>query len=159
FEDPAHEREGRAAEPLLEPESEPILAERYVVLDEIGRGGMGIVNRAFDRRLGREVALKRCVPGRDDGARLLAEARGTARLEHPGIPPVYDVGVDGLGRPFFVMKLLAGRTLAEVLGAAEARGEEAAQLERLGATLVEVARTVAHAHERGVVHRDLKPEN
>jgi serine/threonine-protein kinase len=159
FEDLGGEREAQVVEPAGEADLEPILGGRYAILEEVGRGGMGVVYRAFDRRLRRTVAVKLPAPGREAGARLLAEARLTARLEHPGIPPVHDIGVDARGRPFFVMKLVAGRTLAELLGFAEARGVGAAGLARLTALLLEVARAVAYAHRRGIVHCDLKPEN
>jgi len=151
---------------------------RYDVLDEIGRGGMGIVYRAFDRDLRRHVAMKVLQHGLGPGEpaeRFVEEAQATAQLQHPGIVPVYEIGLAGPGRLpgaedrpddaprlFFTMKLVRGRTLADVVARARA-GEPATAVEftrfRLLQVLVEVARAVAYAHERGVIHRDLKPQN
>ncbi len=153
-------------------------AGRYLVEDEIGRGGMGVVFRAFDRDLRRRVAMKvlHFQLARPDGAspdlardanrelaeRFVEEAQTTAQLQHPGIVPVYEIGLTGQGRLFFTMKLVRGRTLATVIADARAGEPRTAReftLFRRLQILVEVARTVAYAHERGVVHRDLKPHN
>lgn len=92
---------------------------RYELLDEIARGGMGVVYRAADPNLGREVAVKvlagRYAPGSGAARRFVEEARITARLAHPGIPPVHDVGTLPDGRPFLAMKLIEGRTLDDLL--------------------------------------------
>lgn len=128
---------------------------RYELLDELGRGGMGAVYRVRDRALGREVALK-VVPdvgrGPDIAQRLEREARALARLEHPGIVPVYDAGVLADGRLFYTMKLVRG----ERLDAHLQRGILLGEALRLFARICEA---VAFAHANGVIHRDLKPQN
>src|SRR4051812_33707964 len=87
----------------------------YLILDEIGRGGMGVVHRARDMTLGRDVAIKvlsdRYPAGSTVAARFVEEARITGQLQHPGIPAVHQVGTLPDGRPFLVMKLIQGRTL------------------------------------------------
>ncbi len=141
---------GRAAEPG---------PGRYAVGTEIARGGIGVVVRAADRDLGREVAIK--VMGGDPRSmrsrlRFVEEAQVTGQLEHPNIVPVHDLGFAPDGRPYFTMQLLKGRTLAEVLAL---RGSERWSLPRLVGVLRSVCNGVAYAHSRGVVHRDLKPSN
>ena len=116
---------------------------------------MGIVYRAHDRVLGRDVALKVLhAPGaarRTSAARLHREARVLAALEHPGIVPVHDVGVLD-GRPFYVMKLVRGRRLDEWAAGGPALADRLRAFER-------ICEAVAFAHAHGVVHRDLKPAN
>ena len=128
--------------------------DRYEVIEEIGRGGMGTVYRAVDRELGRDVAIK--IPnGAEETTierRLQLEARILARLEHPGIIPIHDAGRLADGRVFYVMKWVRGRTLRELLAARPARAELLRIFERL-------CEPVAFAHDAGVIHRDLKPEN
>jgi tetratricopeptide (TPR) repeat protein/tRNA A-37 threonylcarbamoyl transferase component Bud32 len=127
---------------------------------EIARGGMGVVYRARDPSLGREVALKllREDLASDEGAvrRFLEEARIGGRLQHPGVVPVYALGRTPTGRPWFTMKLIEGRTFASML---HARASPSQDLRRHLAILESVCRTVAYAHDRGVVHLDLKPGN
>src|SRR5687767_9534791 len=93
----------------------------FELRDEIGRGGMGIVVRAFDATLGRDVAVKILQPGYRVGSatarRFAEEARITSRLPHPGIPPVHQVGTLEDGRPYLVMKLIEGQTLDTLLRA------------------------------------------
>ena len=129
---------------------------RYELLSEHGRGGLGRVWRARDRELGRMVALKETIDG-DEHAhpRFVREVLATARLEHPGIVPIYEAGSWPDGRPFYVMRLVAGHTLAEV-----ARGDRTLhdRIARLP-NVIAVADAVAYAHARRVVHRDLKPSN
>jgi Tfp pilus assembly protein PilF len=133
---------------------------RYAYLGEIARGGFGVVVRAYDRDLGREVALKILRSELRDHAtqraRFLREARLTGGLEHPGVPPIHDVGRLGPRTPFFAMKLVRGRTLAEAL-AARATPEDGQ--DALLAAFRRLCETIAFAHARGVVHRDLKPAN
>lgn len=128
----------------------------YDLIEEIGRGGMGVVFRGRQRSLDREVAVKMILRGRlasdADLQRFFAEASATARLEHQNIIPVYDVG-DIEGRPFFSMKLVSGRTLADLVVDGPLSQREAAGL------VGKVARAIAMAHRHGVLHRDLKPSN
>jgi serine/threonine protein kinase len=128
-------------------------AERYELQEPIGRGGMGVVFRALDHELGREVAVKVLhahAPGAAD--RLLREARILARLEHPGILPIHDVGTLPDGRPFYVMKLVRGERLDRHVSGVGTLERRLRLFERL-------CDAIAFAHARGVVHRDLKPEN
>ncbi len=126
----------------------------YEIVEAIGRGGMGTVYRALDRKLDREVALK--VVQLPEGAgenvdRLLREARVLARLEHPGIVPVHDAGLLPDGRAYYAMKRVRGRRLDEY-------ARTLALPERLRA-FERICEAVAFAHAHGVIHRDLKPEN
>ena len=126
---------------------------KYEIVDRIGQGGMGSVYRARDRELGREVALKVVrLPeaSADVAARMVREARTLARLEHPGIIPVHDVGTLADGRAFYAMKLVRGAPLDAL-----PRKPIAERLE-----IVErICEAVAFAHAHGVIHRDLKPQN
>jgi serine/threonine protein kinase len=128
--------------------------ERYRLEGEIGRGGMGIVYRAYDTLLEREVAVK--VPSQAAGAdlerRLQLEAHVIARLEHPGIVPIHDTGRFADGRLFYVMKQIRGHTLPDYLASAPAQAERLRVFER-------ICETISFAHANGVIHRDLKPEN
>lgn len=127
---------------------------RFEHRGELGVGAMGRVWLAFDRWLGREVALKE--PRNLEAAeRFSSEALLTARLEHPGIVPVYDVGASPEGRPWFAMRIVRGQALDTVLGERTSLSE---RLELLR-NLLTVCETVAFAHDRGVVHCDLKPAN
>ncbi len=122
----------------------------YRVLREIARGGMGRVLAAHDLALGRDVALKVLLPGAN-AERFVREAKITARLPHPGVPPVHALGTLADGSPFLAMKLVAGRTLAEEMATADRP--------RLLRAFTQVCQAVGFAHSRGVVHRDLKPAN
>jgi eukaryotic-like serine/threonine-protein kinase len=127
---------------------------RYEILDVVGQGGMGTVYRARDVVLGREVALKVLRPETADeglAERLRREARILARLEHPGIVPVHDVGTLADGRVFYVMKLVRGTRLDVFT--------EAAGVSEVLRIFLRVAETVGFGHARGVIHRDLKPAN
>jgi serine/threonine-protein kinase len=131
-------------------------AGAYAFGEMIGRGGMGEVLLAHDRRIGRDVALKRLhagAPSEQDVRRFLREARIQARLEHPAIVPVYELSRDEAGRPFFTMKRIVGVTLGELLA------KSAASRQRLLRAFAEVCRAIDYAHSRGIVHRDLKPSN
>ena len=128
----------------------------YELLEEIGRGGMGVVYRATQISLRREVAVKMLLRGQlasaDDEARFLQEAESAGRLSHPGIVPVYEVSKQD-GRMFFSMEYVAGETLAQKLAAGPMDQRAAAEM------IVRVCRAVHFAHENGVLHRDLKPSN
>ncbi|MBL8843118.1 MAG: protein kinase [Planctomycetes bacterium] len=136
------------------------LSARYRIEGEIGRGGVGIVLRGRDLELNRVVALKVLRPEHvaHEGLtrRFVEEAQIGGQLEHPGIVPVHEMGRAPDGRPFFVMKLIQGRTLADLLAA---RGDTPAERARFLAIFEQVCLTVAYAHARGVIHRDLKPAN
>ena len=120
----------------------------------IGRGGMGEVVLAHDPDIGRDVAMKRMKAATPDLVeRFLREARIQARLDHPAIVPVHEVGRDREGRPFFTMKRVTGTTLAHMLE----RG--GASQQRLLRAFAEVCLAIDFAHARGVIHRDLKPSN
>lgn len=124
---------------------------RYVLLEKIGSGGMGVVHRAHDPELDRDVAVKLLVRGIRDAKRLLDEARSLARLSHPNVVPVFDVGeIDGT--VFLAMELVEGVTLDVWLRRGRSRGEVLAILGAIG-------RGIAAAHAVGIVHRDLKPSN
>jgi WD40 repeat protein len=130
--------------------------ERYQVIAEHGRGGLGRVLRAHDLELQRDVAIKEIILRSDAAeARFLREAIVTARLEHPGIVPVHDAGHWPDGTPFYAMKLVSGRPLKEVIRKATSLAERLALLPHV----IAVADAMAYAHDRGIVHRDLKPSN
>lgn len=128
----------------------------YELLEELGRGGMGVVSRARESRRGRIVAIKRLLRGPDSSAedieRFRHEARSASHLAHPHVVPVFQVG-ECDDQPFFTMQYVDGTTLARKLADGPMPAVEAARL------LVPVCRAVQYAHERGVVHRDLKPSN
>jgi serine/threonine-protein kinase len=128
----------------------------YDLGEVIGRGGMGEVLVAHDRSFGREVALKRMradKPSPELVERFLREAKIQARLDHPAIAPVHDLGYDSEGLPYFTMKRVGGATLAALL---EAKTEKPQRLLR---ALVDVCHAAELAHSRQIVHRDLKPSN
>ncbi len=146
-------------------------AERYKTVGEIGRGGMGIVERAWDPLLHRSVARKICPVRRADGetgltaaakerlvARFLDEAQITSQLDHPGIVPLHELGLDDAGHVFFTMQLVSGRDLREAFQDC-LRGSTEWTLPRILRVLLTVSEIVAFAHSRGVIHRDLKPAN
>jgi eukaryotic-like serine/threonine-protein kinase len=125
----------------------------YELRELLGRGGMGEVLLAHDDLIGREVAIKRMrrrEASADAEARFLREAKIQARLQHPAIVPVHELGRDADGRPYFTMKRLVGSTLEQL------RGEP---LQRLLRAFVDVCLAIEFAHEHGVIHRDLKPTN
>ncbi|MGE0546155.1 MAG: WD40 repeat domain-containing serine/threonine protein kinase [Kofleriaceae bacterium] len=131
---------------------------RYQDREVVGTGGMGVVSVALDRRLGREVALKRIAVELDDpaaAARLAREASITARLEHPGIVAVYDAGLGDDGRLYYTMRLIRGRSLADALRGARDREARLALIRHF----LDACHAVGYAHRHGVVHRDLKPAN
>src|SRR5262245_18895752 len=131
---------------------------RYELLEEIARGGMGVVYRARDPALNRIVALKMILTGQfaseRDVKRFRAEAEAAARLDHPNIVPIYEVGAQD-GRPFFCMKFMEDGTLTKRLAART----EPLDCRQAASLLVKIARAVHHAHQHAILHRDLKPGN
>jgi serine/threonine protein kinase/Tfp pilus assembly protein PilF len=162
-------RHRASAEPThgarTEPRARSSDAGGYELQGEIARGGMGVIVRARDRELGRDVALKVL---RDDLAigdagkrfehRFLEEARVTACLDHPGIVPVHEVGRDAHGRAYFAMRLVRGRELKRIIELAHASSEGWNRTRAL-TVIQKVCEAMAYAHEKGVIHRDLKPSN
>jgi serine/threonine protein kinase len=142
----------------------------YEVLEEIARGGMGVIYRVRDRDLSRVLAMKvMSVPAAAapstkptstavNVARFLEEAQVTAQLDHPGIVPVHELGSNAQGQPFFTMKLVKGRSLSEIFQLART-GQEGWNLPRAVGVVVKACQALAYAHSKGVVHRDLKPAN
>ena len=133
---------------------------RFEIHGEIGRGGMGAVLRGYDPALGRDLAIKVLLAGREGNAdarrRFHDEAQIGGQLEHPGLVPVYELGADADGSPFFAMKLVYGRTLATLL---KERAAPADDMPRFLTIFEQVCQALAYAHARGVIHRDLKPAN
>jgi formylglycine-generating enzyme required for sulfatase activity len=139
--------------------------ERYEPGEELARGAQGVVRRAFDKSLGRTLAMKVLHRADEHAAlasrgvqRFLDEAHITAGLDHPSIVPVHDLGIDRDGQPFFTMKLVRGIALGEALER-HRRGHPDWTLVRLAQVLLRVAEAMAFAHDHGVLHRDLKPSN
>jgi WD40 repeat protein len=148
-----------AARPEVNPAgaaAERLTVPGYEILDTLGRGGMGVVYRARQLSLNRIVALKMILAGPHAGpkdlARFRAEAAAVARLQHPNIVQVYDVG-EADGRPYLALEFVAGGSLAQRLNGSSQPVEAAARL------VETLARAVQVAHEHGIIHRDLKPAN
>src|SRR5262252_6241497 len=129
----------------------------YQILEEIGRGGMGVIYRARQRHSRRIVALKRMLWHHADSKETLVrfrrEAQAAANLDHPNILPIYEVSESDEGLPFFSMKLASGGSLLEAAPALRSDARRAVAL------MAKVARAVQYAHEQGILHRDLKPGN
>lgn len=133
---------------------------RYELYDEIGSGGMGTVFRARDVQLGRQLAIKILRHGHrntlEAQKRFITEVRVSAQLQHPGIPPVYELGEFERGQPYLTMKLVQGKTLSKLLAE---RDDPPREHRHFLEILEQVCQTLAFAHARGVIHRDLKPSN
>jgi WD40 repeat protein len=130
--------------------------QRYRIIGEHGRGGLGRVSRAHDQDLGRDVAIKELIARDPLGeVRFHREALITARLEHPGIVPVYEAGRWPDGTPFYAMKLVAGRPLRQLIVERATVDERIALLHHV----IAVADAMAYAHDQRIIHRDLKPAN
>jgi predicted Zn finger-like uncharacterized protein len=134
----------------------PAVIGNYKVIAEVNRGGMGIVYRAMDTMLRREVAIKVLLAGEgatdEDVKRFQRETQMVARLHHPNIVPIHAVGTHE-GRPYFVMDFVEGRTARQLK-------EEGLMTPRLALHIIEgVAEALHHAHGHGVIHRDVKPAN
>src|SRR5918996_1659422 len=133
------------------------LSSSYEIGDELGRGGMGIVYRAKDRRLKRTIAIKVLPPElsyrSEIRTRFLREAETAAQLSHPNIVPIYTVD-EAEGLVFFVMAYISGDNLAKRL-----HDKGILNVDDTRRIMREVGDALAYAHERGVVHRDIKPDN
>ena len=146
---------------MARPVTDRIVAGRYVLKAPLGRGGMGVVWRAQDAVLGREVAVKEVVfpptmaeqERRPAQARVLREARAAARLNHPGAVTLYDV-VQDQGNTFIVMELVEAPTLADLV-----REQGPLAVERVAEIGAQLASALEAAHGAGIVHRDVKPGN
>jgi serine/threonine-protein kinase len=169
------------ARPDLEPTEDPVRTVgidgganeqgRFHLLRLHDRGGLGEVYVALDRELNRQVALKRIKAEQADNpqgrARFVVEAEITGNLEHPGVVPVYSLGHDESGRPYYAMRFIKGDNLrheADRFHQADARpgrapGERAVELRRLLRRFLDVCNAIDYAHSRGVLHRDIKPSN
>jgi serine/threonine-protein kinase len=151
--------------------AESRLPARYRIVRLHARGGLGLVSLAEDGELQRHVALKEIQPRHADDvacrAAFLSEAEITARLEHPGVVPVYGLGRYSDGRPYYAMRFIRGLSLREAIVAHYAAAGNAAQDEAarelefrgLIGRFIAVCNTLDYAHSRGVLHRDLKPAN
>lgn len=146
----------KAMDHLREVGAAPVLGnDRYELLDELGRGGMGVVYRARDRSLDRDVALKilRAEYARPDMLeRMRREAHVLAMLEHPGVVPIHDLGLSSDGLVYYTMKLVDGERLDDFFTGHLDQRERLRIFERL-------CEAVSFAHAQGVLHRDLKPSN
>jgi serine/threonine-protein kinase len=159
------EESAGASVPLIDPRTDekasvPSGRGNYQFMGEIARGGMGVILKGHDTDLGRDVAVKvldkRLCERMDVVQRFVEEAQIGGQLQHPGIVPVYELGLMADERPYFTMKLVKGRTLATLLAEREGPGAHRTKLVDI---FESVCQTVAYAHSRGVIHRDLKPAN
>ena len=160
--------DGNGEHPPAEPTLDDLLCDihghdadwllgNYQILEEIGRGGMGVIYRARQRHSRRIVAIKRVLSyhadSQDTLMRFRREAEAAANLDHPNILPIYEVSESHDGLPFFSMKFASGGSLLEAAPALRSEPRRAVAL------MVKVARAIQYAHEQGILHRDLKPGN
>src|SRR5262245_29179753 len=138
----------------------PHFLGRFRVIGEIARGGMGIIVRAYDPALDRELAIKLLTPeispDSDAGRRFAQEARVVSQFHHPGVIPVFEAGTLADGRAYFAMPFVDGKTLSALLAD---RPSTEHDLSRWLHVFLRVCETIAYVHEQGIVHRDLKPSN
>ncbi len=144
--------------------------QRYEVRREIGRGGMGVILDIWDADLGRDLAMKVVLgdanpsaasPSRPDPRlldRFLEEAQVTGQLDHPGIVPVHEIGIDDAGRLYFTMRLVTGRDFERIFDLVRDEQEGWTRTRAVG-VILKVCEAMSYAHDKGVVHRDLKPAN
>jgi len=156
---------GSSADVLVRLAGRGAPATRYRLEGEIGHGGMGAVLGVWDEDLRRHLAMKvmlaksaGATPDPKLLARFLEEAQVTGQLDHPGIVPVHELGLDAEGRVYFTMKLVKGKTLRDVFDEL-ARGEGGWTQARVLSLLLKVCEAMSYAHAKGVIHRDLKPAN
>jgi serine/threonine protein kinase len=160
----AAKRPAVAAPAILTP------GERFDIQQVHAQGGLGVVFLARDHEIDRTVALKQIksqwADDEDSRARFLLEARITGRLEHPGVVPIYALGADPTGRPYYAMRLIRGESLLEVLdrfhsprGASADPRQRMPELRKLLRRFIDVCNAVDYAHSKGVIHRDVKPSN
>tara|TARA_R110002072_G_scaffold101524_9_gene223576 strand:+ start:301 stop:3120 length:2820 start_codon:yes stop_codon:yes gene_type:complete len=153
--------------PIIDPKAHELQKElsatdqgKYRILGEIARGGMGVVLRGHDVELGRDIAIKvtdaELAKRPEVLERFIEEAQIGGQLQHPGIVPVYELGLMADQRPFFTMKLIKGRTLAAMLSRRKTVEEDRVRFLQIWES---VCQTMAYAHSKGVIHRDLKPAN
>lgn len=138
-------------------------SSRYVSRGEIGRGGMGAILKVFDQDLRRQLAMKVIADAKQAAtgpalSRFLDEAQITGQLNHPGVVPVHELGIDSAGSVYFTMQLVRGEDLKAVFGRVAA-GDPDWTRERVLGVLLKVCEAMAYAHDHGVIHRDLKPAN
>jgi serine/threonine protein kinase/formylglycine-generating enzyme required for sulfatase activity len=144
--------------------------QRFLLEGELGKGGMGVVMQVLDQHLNRRLAMKLLLEQRapeDDDDRKLArqllgrfleEAQVTSQLDHPGVVPVHELGLDQRGKVYFTMRMVSGRTASEVFADALAQRDDWTPTRALEVVL-KVCDTMSYAHDKGVLHRDLKPAN
>jgi len=153
--------------PIIDPKAHELQKElssadqgKYRILGEIARGGMGVVLRGHDVELGRDIAIKvtdaELAKRPEILERFIEEAQIGGQLQHPGIVPVYELGMMADQRPYFTMKLIKGRTLAAMLTRRKSVEEDRVRFLGIWES---VCQTMAYAHSKGVIHRDLKPAN
>lgn len=164
------ERARRTGELVARLAAQRFAGGRYALKDEIARGGMGAILKVWDQDLRRHLAMKVIVgkeqPGAESAppydeaalARFLEEAQITGQLDHPGVVPVHELGLDSAGRLYFTMRLVKGRNLREIFDLVRAGAEGWTMTRALG-VLLKVCEAMAYAHAKGVIHRDLKPSN
>ena len=170
----AMQRLAQAEQPTLPPQGhaeEGLLhrpQDRFELIKQHAWGGLGEVYVAYDRELNREVALKRLqerhAGGADSRIRFLLEAEITGGLEHPGIVPVYGMGMSDDGRPYYAMRFIRGKTMRAAIDEFHASTPASSEKWRTGlrhllGRFIAVCNAVDYAHSRGVIHRDLKPTN
>ncbi len=165
--DPGDDKDSTVFETLERLENRVKPNERYRIQEEIARGGQGSVLRVWDEDLRRTLAMKVILPASVDKTdsrhtkslgRFLDEAQVTGQLDHPGIVPVHELGIDPDGSVYFTMKLVRGNNLREIYKRVRAKRSGWTKVRALG-VLLKVCEALSYAHDKGVIHRDLKPGN